>query len=128
MYTFYGRMDMRITLLMGIGLTCCVAFAAGRQEEGRMQKQEEEKNGTTALDKKRLIVGFQSGVDRESRNQIHHQVGARMILEFVSIAADLVVVTSRLTTAEAVAEYQKQESVRYAEPDQRVHHQEQPGE
>ena len=72
------------------------------------------------LSEKRLIVRFTSGVERDTRTKIHHAVGARVIRELASISADVVIVTSRWTVAEAIGLYQADQRVQYAEKDEAI--------
>ena len=99
-----------------IGVACAIVLVT------LLVAAEDGMNGANTHDceKKRLIVGFDEQVDRTEKTAVHHEVGARFIREFSSIAADVVVVTSRLSVAEAILKYQQDVRVRYAERDQVV--------
>lgn len=74
-----------------------------------------------SMDSKELIVGFREDVDRGTKDALHHRVGGKRIREFVMISADMVVITSRLSVVEAIAMYEADEHVQYAERNQPVH-------
>ncbi len=100
--------------LMAVSLSLVSVGDVGRPPEQGANQEED------VVSEKRLIVGFRQGTGRDAKDALHDEIGSRLIREFVSISADLVVVTSRLTAAEAIVRYEENESVRYAERDKKI--------